>query len=207
VKGLKKNCLARNKTMLGLNPEFEKTRPNRSWTLFIDRDGVINRKREKDYVKTWDQFIFIKNSLTGLRVLSEIFGRLLIVTNQRGIGRRLMTEETLLSIHARMLEQIRQHRGRIDKIYYCPHLEENDPQGCRKPRIGMALQAKADFPEIDFSRSIMIGDALSDMEFGRKAGMHTVWVSSRAIPPSHQNMIDWQVNSLFEFSQWLRRDN
>ncbi len=188
--------------MKGNPPSFFSEGPDRSWTLFIDRDGVINRKRDNDYVKCWEEFIFIENSITGLGVLSKIFGRLLIVTNQQGIGRGLMTENDLHEIHTRMRQEIRLSGANIDQLYYCPHLEENDPLGWRKPRIGMALQAQADFPEIVFSRSIMIGDAITDMEFGRNAGMHTVWISPHPPSPVHQSLIDLQVSSLFEFSEW-----
>lgn len=191
------------KPMYPTRPKFAKTRPDRSWTLFIDRDGVINRKRDNDYVKSLNEFIFIPGSLVGLRVLSHIFGRLVIVTNQRGIGRGLMTDTALHEIHAHMLREIEAAGGKIDQIYYCPHLEENDHKGWRKPKIGMALQAQIDFPEIDFTKSIMVGDAISDMQFGRNAGMYTVWISTQAISPHHQDLIDLHVSSLLEFSNWL----
>ncbi|MDX2246610.1 MAG: HAD family hydrolase [Bacteroidia bacterium] len=174
-----------------------------SWTLFIDRDGVINQKRDDDYVKTWEEFIFIPGSLEGLKYLATRLGRMIIVTNQRGVGRKIMTEATLFYIHEQMMSRITEAEGRIDKIYYCPHLEEDDHEQCRKPKPGMGLKAKADFPEIDFRRSVMIGDALSDMKFGRKLGMKTVWVSDQPPRKEDQDLIDMQVNSIYEFAQWL----
>ncbi|MCB0846865.1 MAG: HAD family hydrolase [Bacteroidetes bacterium] len=192
---------------------------NHSWALFIDRDGVINQRRIKDYVKTWEQFIFIDQVLESLDVLSSLFGRMVIVTNQRGIGRGLMSEADLEEIHQRMLEEIHQTGGRIDQIYHCPDLEENDHRGWRKPKIGMALQAKQDFPDIDFKKSIMIGDAISDMEFGRNAGMYTVYVTQDeeievghvcGASPSFQeairyenSLIDLRVKSMGEFCELL----
>lgn len=174
-----------------------------SWTLFIDRDGVINQKRDDDYVKTWEEFIFIPGSLEGLKYLKDHFSRMIIVTNQRGVGRKMMTEATLLEIHSQMMREIEAGGGRIDGIYYCPHLEEDDHEQCRKPKPGMALKAKADFPEIDLSRSLMIGDAISDMKFGRNAGMKTAWVSDQPSREEDHSLIDIQLHSLYELAEWL----
>ena len=140
-------------------------------TLFLDRDGVINRHRPDDYVKTWEEFEFMPCILEALATWNKQFKHIVIVTNQRGVGKGLMSEETLLAIHRRMVEEIERHGGRIDKIYYCTDLNNDSPN--RKPNIGMALPAKADFPDIDFSKSVMVGDSESDMEFGRRVGMKT----------------------------------
>ncbi|MEL7532289.1 MAG: HAD family hydrolase [Bacteroidota bacterium] len=176
---------------------------DRSWTLFIDRDGVINRKRDNDYVKRWEEFIFIDGSLAAIQHFQSIFGRLIIVTNQRGIDRGLMSEEDLQIIHHKMLVQIEATGGKIDQVYHCSFHPENDHKGWRKPKIGMALEAKKDFPEIDFKRSIMIGDAWSDMQFGRKAGMYTVWISDLEMPPANASLVDLQLASLAAFTQLL----
>lgn len=193
--------------MSDLKPILRHSDINHSWSLFIDRDGVINQKREKDYVKTWEEFIFISNSLDALNCLKDRFVRMVIVTNQRGVGRNLMTEQALEEIHQKMMEEIEAADGRIDRIYFCPSLEEDDTKGWRKPKIGMALQAQKDFPEIDFQKSIMIGDSISDMQFGRNAGMVTVWVSEHPPAEDQQTLIDYQVKSLFEFSQWLCKES
>src|ERR1043165_9870225 len=146
---------------------------DKSWTLFLDREGVINRKIESDYVKNWVEFEFLEHTLAALRLLNKLFGRIVIVTNQQGIGKKLYRTEDLELIHKNMLYEIAFHGGRVDQVYFSPHLEsENHPT--RKPGIGMALQARKEFPEIDFKRSIVVGDSKSDMEFGRAAGMHTV---------------------------------
>lgn len=147
-----------------------------NWTLFLDRDGVINHKLPDDYVKNIQEFQFIQYSAEAVAELGKIFGRVLIVTNQQGIGKRLMTDKDLELVHNHMMEVLREAGGRIDKIYHCPHLVAENSE-YRKPEIGMALKAKEDFPEIDFSRSLMVGDSLSDLQFGRNAGMKTVWVS------------------------------
>jgi len=143
-------------------------------TLFLDRDGVINKLRPGDYVKNWDEFEFLPDVFNALALWNETITNIIIVTNQRGIGRGLMTEQDLEDIHRRMSAEIGSNGGRIDKIYYCAAVDENDFN--RKPNIGMALQAKQDFPDIDFDKSLMIGDSESDMKFAKNAGMNGILV-------------------------------
>jgi histidinol-phosphate phosphatase family protein len=138
-------------------------------TLFLDRDGIINRLRSNDYVKTWAEFEFLPDVFEALARWAKQFKYIIIVTNQRGVGKGLMTEKDLQEIHRKMISEIEKHEGRIDKIYHCTALDDADTN--RKPNIGMALQAKRDFPDIDFGKSVMIGDSESDMQFAENAGM------------------------------------
>ena len=172
---------------------------DKNWTLFLDRDGVINRRLLDDYVKSWAEFVFLPGVPEAIASFSERFGRIVVVTNQQGIGKGLMTESDLHSIHHQMVLDIQKAGGRIDKVYFCPH-HRQDNCACRKPRIGMAKQAKADFPEIDWRRSIMVGDTPSDIEFGRNAGMRTVFVSAHEHAPPHA---DLQVASLAAFKDYI----
>ena len=149
-----------------------------SWSLFLDRDGVINEKLENDYVKSWDKFSFKVGALEALADLRKIFGHIFIVTNQRGVGLGKMTVDELNVIHANMLFEIEKASGKIDKVYYCVNTDNNSPY--RKPNIGMGLLAKQDFPEIEFFKSIIVGDSLSDMEFGEKLGMKCVFINSNS---------------------------
>ena len=149
---------------------------NQDNTLFLDRDGVINRLRPNDYVKCWEEFEFLPDILTVIASLSSSFKYIIIVTNQRGVGKGLMSEKDLLEIHHKMLNEIQKHGGRIDKIYYCTAIDDTDP--FRKPNTGMALQAKSDFKDIDFSRSIMIGDSESDVLFAKNAGIKILKITS-----------------------------
>lgn len=149
-----------------------------SWTLFLDRDGVINVHYPDDYVKRWEDFIFIEGVTEALARLSSVFGRIVVVTNQQGVGKGLYTEAELAQMHQQMSSIISQAGGRIDAVYAATRLRDEDVEGWRKPKTGMALQARADFPDIDFSKSIMVGDSASDMQFGREAGMYTVFVKS-----------------------------
>jgi histidinol-phosphate phosphatase family protein len=145
-------------------------------TLFLDRDGVINRQIMDGYVTKTEAFEFLPNVLETLALLSKKFDRIIIVTNQQGIGKGIFSENDLEKIHQYMLSEIVKHGGRIDKIYFSPHLETEN-NSTRKPAIEMALQAKHDFPEIDFTQSTMVGDSLNDMQFGKNAGMKTVFLN------------------------------
>lgn len=170
-----------------------------SWSVFLDRDGVINKKLENDYVKSWDAFKFIDGSLDAIAGLSKIFGHVFIVTNQRGVGLGLMAEQALQSIHERMLEEIDKHSGRIDKVYYC--VESSNSAECRKPNIGMGLLAKHDFPGIEFSKSIIVGDSISDMEFGKNLGMKTVYISAvdSTLTEQQNELVDFKFCSLYKY--------
>jgi D-glycero-D-manno-heptose 1,7-bisphosphate phosphatase len=168
---------------------------NKNWTLFLDRDGVINKKIDNDYVKQWIEFEFIEGVLDALKFLNTVFGSIIVVTNQQGIGKKLYRIEDLELIHKNMLYEIAYHGGKIDKVYFSPYLKsENHPY--RKPGIGMALKAKEDISTINFKQSIMIGDSMSDMEFGRNAGMKTIYISEEI---SENDKIDFNFKSLNEF--------
>src|ERR1700748_12702 len=149
---------------------------NNSWTLFLDRDGVINVEKDKSYIFRYDEFVFYEGTHEALRRCAAVFGRIVVVTNQRGVGKGLMTSADLADIHEKMTAAIVLAGGRIDRVYYSDSLDDSHP--LRKPQPGMAHSAKTDFPEIDLSRSIMVGNNISDMEFGRNAGMHTVFLQT-----------------------------
>ena len=91
---------------------------NKDWTLFLDRDGVINKKLENDYVKHWIEFEFIEGTLDALKILNSIFGTIVVVTNQQGIGKGIYRTEDLELIHQNMLYEINYLGGRIDKVYF-----------------------------------------------------------------------------------------
>lgn len=147
---------------------------DKSWSLFLDRDGVINKRILNDYVKHPDEFHLLPGVAEAVALMSAVFGKIVVVTNQQGIGKGLYSHDDLAAVHRKMIEAVEHAGGRIDAIFYAPQLaSENSPM--RKPGIGMALGAKEKFPEIDFEKSIMVGDSSSDMEFARAAGMKFVW--------------------------------
>jgi len=141
-------------------------------TLLLDRDGVINRLRQNDYVKCWEEFEFLPGIFEALAKWSQYFKHIFIVTNQRGVGKGVMSEQALLDIHSRMCEEIANHGGRVDKIYYCIALTEEDNH--RKPGNGMFLDILNDYPDVVKETCLMIGDSKSDMEFARNCGIKGV---------------------------------
>ena len=146
-------------------------------TLFLDRDGVINKKLEQRYVTNFDEFVFVKNSDIAIRKLHKIFKRILIVTNQQGIGKGIMTEDDLNLLHLQMQRKLSVDFDLIDKIYFCPCLEV-DNCNCRKPKIGMLENAKLDYPDMKIEDSFLVGDSDSDIIAGKKFGLTTIKVSS-----------------------------
>ena len=162
-----------------------------SWTLFLDRDGVINKRIIDGYVERVSDFHFLDSVPKAIALCKTVFGRIIVVTNQQGVGKGIMTEEQLAVIHTYLKEQIPE----IDRIYHSPYLASEN-NNMRKPNIGMALAAKKDFPEIDFQKSIMVGDSSSDMEFGKNAGMKTIFISEAKTHTS----ADRGYNSLWDFA-------
>ena len=176
---------------------------NKDWTLFLDRDGVINHEKYQDYVYHYDEFLFYEGVPEAMKVFAGIFGPIVLTTNQRGVGRGLMTEAALEDIHTKMTRDLRAAGGRIDRIYYCTSTDNNHPN--RKPNPGMVFDAKQDLPSIDLSKAIIVGNNLSDMEFGRNAGIYTVFVKTthpeQAIP---HPWIDLAFDSLPDFAKALQ---
>jgi histidinol-phosphate phosphatase family protein len=174
-----------------------------SWTLFLDRDGVINVEKEGSYIFHYGEFVFYEGNQEALRRCAAIFGHIVIVTNQRGVGKGMMTDADLQDIHDKMTAEIVLAGGRIDRIYYADSLDNAHP--LRKPQPGMALAAKRDLPGIDLARSVMVGNNLSDMEFGRNAGMYTVFLrTTNPEQPLPHDAIDLAFNSLDDFAKHLR---
>jgi histidinol-phosphate phosphatase family protein len=170
--------------------------------LFLDRDGVINEEKDGSYIFHKDEFVFYSGAEAALAKLSGQFDYVFIVTNQRGIGRGLMTEAALHEIHDYLTATIELHGGKIHKIYFAPSADSGHSH--RKPNTGMALDALNDFPDIEFDKSIMVGNNLSDMKFGKAMGMKTIFLSTTqpAFTLPHE-LIDEQYDSLKSFAGHL----
>jgi histidinol-phosphate phosphatase family protein len=181
---------------------FDLKAVDKTWTLFLDRDGVLNHDKEGSYIFNTSEFRFYDGVPEAMKIFNNIFGHIIIVTNQRGVGKGLMTELALMEIHNKMLQETEAVGGRIDAIYYATSTDNNHPE--RKPHRGMAIKAKADFEEIDFNKSVMVGNNLSDMEFARNCGMHAVFIQTTqpGIRPPHP-LIDLAFNSLLKFASAL----
>ena len=175
---------------------------DRTWTLFLDRDGVLNVENVGSYITSWPEFVFLDGVLDAMKDLGNIFGNIVVVTNQRGVGKEIMTVETLREIHLNMKSEVANAGGRIDKVYSCTALSDADHN--RKPNVGMGHQAQQDFPQIDFRKSIMVGNSISDMEFGKRLQMHTVFLTTKHKPYElPHDMIDEQYQSLNEWAKAL----
>ena len=138
-------------------------------TIFLDRDGVINQNPPNwGYVRRWEEFAFIPNARKAIRELTENGYRIIVVTNQAGIGRGLFSEQDLRHIHDRMVTEIENTGGTIEAVYYCPHHPDAGCE-CRKPRPGMLRRAAREH-NIELANAYLIGDSTTDIEAGQRAG-------------------------------------
>ena len=170
------------------------------WSLFLDRDGVINQRIIDDYVTVWEEFIFMPNAVETIAHFRQIFKHIFVVTNQQGIGKGIMTEQDLTHIHQKMENKLSAQNKTnlpiINQIFHCPSLKSaNDVN--RKPQIGMAFQ------EVDFQKSIMLGDSISDMEFGKNAGMVTIFFGTEKITQAEAKFIDFRCKDWQEVQKLI----
>jgi D-glycero-D-manno-heptose 1,7-bisphosphate phosphatase len=146
--------------------------------VFLDRDGVTNRKApDGQYVTRWEDFHLLPGATEGVAQLNRAGFCVVIVTNQRCVAKGLLTEAELEILHGRMIDQLARGGATIDAIYYCPH-ELEPPCRCRKPAPGMLLEA-ARSRNLDLAASWIIGDSDSDIQAGKNAGCRTAWLSGR----------------------------
>jgi D-glycero-D-manno-heptose 1,7-bisphosphate phosphatase len=144
-------------------------------TVLLDRDGVLNRKLpEGEYVSAWEHFDLLPGVAEAIGKLKQAGLRVLVVSNQRGIALGLYRAEDVDRIHAQLQKELEAHGAQIDGFYFCPH--DKGACNCRKPLPGLFQQAQAQFPDIQPESSVMIGDSLSDIEFGRNLGMTTIFI-------------------------------
>ncbi len=149
-----------------------------TWTLFLDRDGVINQRNFDGYITKVEDFHFLPDVLEAIAGLTKRFHRIIVVTNQQGVGKNLMSERNVLDIHTYMCDRVYEAGGKIDKCYFAPNLKGAEDD-MRKPNPAMAELAQMEFPEIDFKHAVMVGDTDSDLRFGKNLGMKTVLVESQ----------------------------
>lgn len=144
--------------------------------VFLDRDGVINKKPPKaDYVKSWDEFKFLPGSIQAIQLLNSYGYKIYLISNQPGIARGAMSEKDLSIIHRKMQQELKKHKAKIDGIYYCPH-GWDDQCKCRKPNPGLLYKASND-NFINLSNSLFIGDDIRDKQAGETAGCPTVLIN------------------------------
>lgn len=187
---------------------------NSKWTLFLDRDGVINKRLPGKYVREIGEFEFLYKVPEAIAICSQIFARIIVVTNQQGIGKQLMTEAELEVVHQFMFEEIERAGGKVDAVYFCPDLK-TDANPCRKPSPVMGLWAQSDFPEINFKKAIMVGDSLCDIQFGKSLKMETVLVETNREEmknildlekADHNFRVDRKVSGLWELAKQIENE-
>ncbi len=155
--------------------------------IFLDRDGVINENRP-DHVKNWDEFIFLSRTKDALRRLATSDFLAIVTTNQSGVHRGVFNELALRDIHTRMSSAIARAGGRIDAVFYCPHLPDENCE-CRKPRTGMYRWA-AEKWDVDFAHSYVIGDAMADVQAAQALGSTPILVLTGRGEDQHDLLIE-----------------
>lgn len=159
---------------LPLTEQFLARRP----AVILDRDGVLNtRPPRAQYVRGWSEWEWLPGAKEALRLLKEAGYRVVVVSNQAGVARGVMTEADVQAIHARLQAEVRQAGGEIAAVYYCPHGWDS-PCECRKPKPGMLFQAQRDF-HLDLSRTSFIGDDERDGQAAEAAGCPWIQVSDQ----------------------------
>lgn len=178
----------------------------KSRAIFLDRDGVINANRP-DHVKNWNEFVFLSRVKDALRRIAKSDFLTIVTTNQSGVHRGAFDERTLRDIHSQMSKAITRSGGRLDAIYYCPHLPEENCE-CRKPQIGMYRQA-AETWGVDFARSYVIGDARADVQAAQAIGSTPILVLTGRGEDQHDLLIENNhsgfhvVNDLWDAIEWI----
>lgn len=174
-----------------------------SWSLFLDRDGVINKEIDGSYVNELEEFELYEGVTEAFQTFHQLFNKIIVVTNQRGVGRGITQKDKLENIHQHLKSLAHHNGGRIDEIYYCPEIHVDHPN--RKPNPGMGHAAQNDFASIDFRKSIMVGNNLSDMQFGKNLHMFTTFLTTTNAAPALPRLeIDAIYPSLQAFANDLR---
>lgn len=167
--------------------------------VFLDRDGVINRKLpENCYVSKPSEFEILPGVAEALSILNKLGYLLVMITNQRGIARGFMTTDDLQNVHQYMFDELKKSGLFLDALYFCPH-EENEKCSCRKPEPGMLLAASKDL-EIALGNSFTVGDSPSDVDAGQRAGTRTVRIAAQK-----DENADLTFSSLLDFALFLER--
>lgn len=172
-------------------------------TLFLDRDGVVNYRTPGEYVRYPDDFHFLPGSIEAMVNLRNTFDHLIVVTNQKGVGKGLMDLNDLNEVHQKMENELLDYGVEIDGVYVATSARLTSTSR-HKPNPAMGLEARQDFPNINFNQSVMVGDSASDMAFGACLGMTTVLVEGKFEDRlALANMqIDHRCRDLLAFAKW-----
>ncbi len=167
--------------------------------IFLDRDGTLNE--DKGYTYKIDDFKLVDGVVDGLIKLKNDGFEFIIVTNQSGIGRELYSEKDMKIFNNYLVEFLKNEGITFLGIYYCPH-RPDDNCLCRKPKIGLFKEIKKDYPLIKLEKSYMIGDNLSDLDFGNKIGVKTILLGNNKKDDNIKP--DFVVKDLIEAAEVIR---
>ena len=143
--------------------------------VFLDRDGVINRKLpEGEYVSNWDRIEILPGAEEAIAKLNRSGRSVIVITNQRGIALGHYTEADVKAMHDALQKHLAKTGAHIDAFYFCPH--DRNECDCRKPKTGLFEQALRDFPGASNKNSIVIGDSVSDIEAARNFGVPSIFI-------------------------------
>ena len=198
---------------IGIPEDFEKAQilfknhPQKTdwsnYTLLLDRDGVINKPKADDYVKSPIEFEFTENALEALHILSSNFKRIIIVTNQQGIDREIMSQEDLENVHLKMYKSLKYNNiAYFDAVFFAPYLRSAN-HAWRKPSTGMAEMAKTYYPDIDWNYCLLVGDSPGDMELADALSVHKIRIQNPQFEFDNQDMM---FSSLFDFAQFITQN-
>ena len=182
--------------------------------VFIDRDGVINAdpgaRTKHGYVVEWEDFHFLPASREALKILADNGYKSVIVTNQQCVGKGHISEGALGELFLKMIEEINGFGGEVSKVYYCPHLKEENC-ACRKPEAGLFLKARQELKIERLDDKFFIGDSKHDVEAGKKAGLKTILVlsgnSKREDIPKWKIKPDHICENLLEAARFIVRED
>jgi histidinol-phosphate phosphatase family protein len=161
--------------------------------VFLDRDGVINKyPGDRKYVISWKRFRFLPGAKIALKRLAQAGCRIFVVSNQAGVIKGTYSQKALDEITRKMLKELARSGVNLDKVYYCIHRDE-DNCICRKPKIGMLMQAIKEhgLKQKSLKKSFFVGDTIRDVETGKNAGCKTILVFSGK--EKLRNKADWEL--------------
>ena len=184
--------------------------------VFIDRDGTMSE--EVGYVNHLSRFKLLTNTAAAIKLLNDSNILAIVATNQAGVARGYFEESMIGLVHEKLRAELALNGAKLDAIYYCPHHPSAGKPpyraecNCRKPKPGMILKAKEEL-DIDLNQSYMVGDKISDVEFGQKLGLKSVMVmTGYGIGEYEHQRHDWKVTpdfmaaDLLEAVKWIIED-
>lgn len=174
-------------------------------TVFLDRDGTINK--DTGYLDSPDKLVLLDGALDAIKLLNDLNVRVIVITNQSGIGRGYLSSEVAESINLHLNEILDEGGAKIDAFYYCPH-HPDECCNCRKPKTGLIESASKDH-DIDPSETYLVGDKVSDIELAYKIGSKAILVLT-GYGIEHMVLLsrtpDFVAKNILDAVNWIIKD-